>query len=282
MGKNPFIHSYPRRVNKPQPNKSAGILDDFAVRKVVATKEGSITRTPTEDIDIANKKYVDDEIGSDHPHQDVTTTADPTFNTITTTAEANLGGWTGMPSPISTHSNIAGDLFCGNTGVDTARFRMSSNATKGFLQFNRYWDGSAPQQMDASKSTFTITMDSGVSDYMFIGHSPAGDTTLSTLFQISGSGAVEINSGTLNMNTHKILNVTDPTADQEAATKKYVDDQIATVVTTGATGSFTAGSGETITVADGLITFITSSTFLILLETGDKILMENGDNIENG
>ena len=118
MGKNPFIHSYPRRVNKPQPNKSAGILDDFAVRKVVATKEGSITRTPTEDIDIVNKKYV--------------------------------------------------------------------------------------------------------------------------------------------------------------------DDQIATVVTTGATGSFTAGAGETITVTDGLITFITSATFLILLETGDKILMENGDNIENG
>ena len=74
----------------------------------------------------------------------------------------------------------------------------------------------------------------------------------------------------------------EPRVDKEIANKKYVDDQIATVVTTGATGSFTAGSGETITVTDGLITFITSATFLILLETGDKILMENGDNIENG
>ena len=74
----------------------------------------------------------------------------------------------------------------------------------------------------------------------------------------------------------------EPSVSNDLTTKKYVDDQIATVVTTGATGSFTAGAGETITVADGLITFITSSTFLILLETGDKILMENGDNIENG
>jgi len=74
----------------------------------------------------------------------------------------------------------------------------------------------------------------------------------------------------------------DPKVDNDLTTKKYVDDQIATVVTTGATGSFTAGSGETITVADGLITFITSSTFLILLETGDKILMENNDRMENG
>lgn len=54
------------------------------------------------------------------------------------------------------------------------------------------------------------------------------------------------------------------------------------VALNGATGSFTAASGETITVESGIITFITSSTFLILLETGDKILMENGDNIENG
>lgn len=50
----------------------------------------------------------------------------------------------------------------------------------------------------------------------------------------------------------------------------------------GATGTFTAASGETVTVVNGLVTFITAANFLILLETGDKILMENGDNIQNG
>ena len=67
MAKNPLIRSYPRRVSKPLPNKSAGILDDFAVRKVVATKEGSITKTPTADIDIVNKKFVDDKLVESFP-----------------------------------------------------------------------------------------------------------------------------------------------------------------------------------------------------------------------
>ena len=59
MAKNPLIRKFPKKVNKPLPNKSAGIFDDYAVRKVVATKEGSITKVPTADIDIANKFYVD-------------------------------------------------------------------------------------------------------------------------------------------------------------------------------------------------------------------------------
>jgi len=75
---------------------------------------------------------------------------------------------------------------------------------------------------------------------------------------------------------------TTPTADGDIVNKKYVDDEIAGVATTGATGSWTAGSGETITVVNGLVTFITSATFLILLETGDVILMENDDRMENG
>lgn len=47
---------------KNPPNQSKGILDDFAVRKNIATKEGTITRVPVADIDIANKLYVDGEI----------------------------------------------------------------------------------------------------------------------------------------------------------------------------------------------------------------------------
>src|SRR3989339_187522 len=43
---------------------SAGILDDFAVRKNVATKEGTIEKVPTADKDIANKEYVDDVFAS--------------------------------------------------------------------------------------------------------------------------------------------------------------------------------------------------------------------------
>ncbi len=60
MAKNPLIRSYPKRVNTPQPNKSAGILDDHAIRKNIATKEGTIEHVPTEDNHILNKKAGDD------------------------------------------------------------------------------------------------------------------------------------------------------------------------------------------------------------------------------
>ena len=36
---NPLIRRYPKRVNKPLPNKSAGILDDYADRKVINSQE---------------------------------------------------------------------------------------------------------------------------------------------------------------------------------------------------------------------------------------------------
>ena len=39
--------------------------------------------------------------------------------------------------------------------------------------------------------------------------------------------------GNLNANTHKIVNVVDPTNDQDAATKKYVDDQVSVSAGTG-------------------------------------------------
>jgi len=40
-------------------DKSKGILDDYSVRRNVATKEGTIEHIPTEDNHIVNKRYVD-------------------------------------------------------------------------------------------------------------------------------------------------------------------------------------------------------------------------------
>lgn len=62
MARNPFI---PRKIKQPKfidLPKSAGILDDHAVRKNLATKEGTIEKVPVDDSDIANKKYVDDSV----------------------------------------------------------------------------------------------------------------------------------------------------------------------------------------------------------------------------
>jgi len=96
MAKNPLIRKYDKKVNGPLLNKSAGILDDHAVRKVIATKEGSITRTPTADFDIANKKYVDDTAGGGGFWSRVVTTLSPTTagDNIETTGTGTFEGLT--------------------------------------------------------------------------------------------------------------------------------------------------------------------------------------------
>ena len=61
-------------------------------------------------------------------------------------------------------------------------------------------------------------------------------------FDANGTGDVS-SLAQLNMNSNKIVNVTDPTADQDAATKAYVDAQ---VLASGDTGDLTI-TGSTIT-----------------------------------
>ena len=59
--RNPLIRPRPKPI-KLTGNKSAGILDDFAVRKVINSKEGTIEKTPINSNDITNKAYVDNAI----------------------------------------------------------------------------------------------------------------------------------------------------------------------------------------------------------------------------
>ena len=54
------------RMSEPE-GKSKGIVDDFAVRKNVATREGTIEKVPSADNHITNKKYVDDAISGVAP-----------------------------------------------------------------------------------------------------------------------------------------------------------------------------------------------------------------------
>ena len=57
---NPLIRKFPKMTGKGTGgHKSAGILDDYAQRKNIATKEGTIEHIPTEENHIVNKEYVD-------------------------------------------------------------------------------------------------------------------------------------------------------------------------------------------------------------------------------
>ena len=69
--RNPLIRKIPQAKGKTEGgHKSAGILDDFSVRKNVATREGTIEKVPVNDSDIVNKKYVDSQISGISTHWD--------------------------------------------------------------------------------------------------------------------------------------------------------------------------------------------------------------------
>ena len=66
MAKNPLIRKIKPTKTVNNLNQSAGILDDYALRKTIATQQGTIEHTPTANSDIANKAYVDSIGGGPH------------------------------------------------------------------------------------------------------------------------------------------------------------------------------------------------------------------------
>ncbi len=87
-------------------------------------------------------------------------------------------------------------------------------------------------------------------------------------FQIQPDGEVDILTNVLDMNTHKITNVVDPTTDQEAATKKYVDDEDA------AADAHISATGASHTYINQPVTTSSSPTFsgMTLLGATDATL----------
>ena len=124
MAKNPLIRPKEKSYATPMPNQSAGILDDYAVRKVIHSKEGTMEQVPQNANDIVNKAYVD-ALTTNHPHQDVNTTASPTFDELT----LNLGGSGAFNFVTTTISNSIG--FQSATSTGQTRFGFYSKDGDG-------------------------------------------------------------------------------------------------------------------------------------------------------
>jgi len=137
MAKNPLIRPRIRNRVTTKIHKSSGILDDYAVRKDIATSQGTITKTPTADIDIANKKYVDDEQGNHDiaDHNDTTATG-AELNTLTDNSIANtlhrhseLVASDGAPDPAVT---IAANGYMGVGIAAPLRVIHTQNGSNAF------------------------------------------------------------------------------------------------------------------------------------------------------
>ena len=85
---NPLIRPKQKSYAIPLPNQSAGILDDFALRKTIATKQGTIEHTPQDANDILNKAFID---ANFVPYTGANAAVDLGSQTLTTTGLGTFG-----------------------------------------------------------------------------------------------------------------------------------------------------------------------------------------------
>lgn len=197
---NPLIPSKPKKINFVDNKKSAGILDDFAVRKNVATREGTIEKVPVNNSDIANKKYVDDNTHVRYTDAEAVTavaTADPYLKNNAddvTSGDLTIQG---------------GELMLGVDDTAFGWLKMYGNSTTTGATIDLY---NAAEE-DTNISYFRINANG---DQLEINNFDGN------YIYLTKSG-VEV-GGTLSA-TSNITTIA-PTTDLHCATKKYVDDEI--------------------------------------------------------
>lgn len=193
---------------------------------VIPSMITGITAVPTDNSDVANKKYVDDAVSNSSGNIDLSAYA-KTADLSTVATSGSYEDLTNKPNTsvlgyISLNSN--NDILVKTTIINNGSSKLSDIYSKNIYVIGDgkqvslgFWDG----KLNLRKLTYLGTYPNGMS---------AGD--LETDLIINGVNGV-------------------PTADDDVANKKYVDDQIATVsggnidLTGYATESWVEGKGYT-------------------------------------
>lgn len=202
--------------------KSWNQTDDTVIPSMIT----GITAVPTDNSDVANKKYVDDAVSNSSGNIDLSAYA-KTADLSTVATSGSYNDLKNKPNIsvlgyISLNSN--NDILVKTTIINDSSSKLSSIYSKNIYVIGDgkqvslgFWDG----KLNLRKQTYLGTYPNGM---------PAGE--LETDLIINGVNGV-------------------PTADDDVANKKYVDDQIATVsggnidLTGYATESWVEGKGYT-------------------------------------
>jgi len=143
-------------------------------------------------------------------------------------------------------SNTSG-LISYNHSVDNLNF-----VTNGSLNFVVTNAGVVQAQNSTGRFLVNNGGTASAPTFSFVGDQNTGMFQQSSnvlAFACAGTTTLSLSGTVINANTHKIENVVDPTEDQHAATKKYVDDEISPI-------SQLRSSGDLVQIASGSTTTV--------------------------
>jgi hypothetical protein len=202
---------------------------------------------PAANQDAATKKYVDDKAGSTTTTKPTTPTAGATYYDTTTKTFYVYDGtnWIPVDNKLPT-----GDLYVGDANGNAAATAKNTIPLSGFAAaaadvalggFKLTGVADPGDDQDAATKKYVDGLMATVNSTLSLakGNMLVGDalgkaaSVAKSAISISGFGDAEANvSMGTGSNNYKIINLATPTGDQDAATKKYVDDKAGTTTTT--------------------------------------------------
>lgn len=215
--------------------------------------------------------------------------------------------WSDEPAKVETHVHAGSDITSGTVAdarVDSALARdsevTSAIGTHAGIATAHHTNANDPSSGEKAALAGTSGTPGSGNKYVTDADSRNTDARTPTAHNHAGT---DITSGTvaaarlptldaitapaadLSMNTHKITGVVDPTSNQHAATKKYVDDAVAAGVSFGTPtntyGTPAAGSASTALRTDAVLPLPPSSLSTVVDEHA-QVTMTNANQYYDG
>jgi hypothetical protein len=172
--KNPYRISTPvKSVSMSRPeNQSAGILDDYSVRKNVATKEGTIEKVPVNPSDIVNKAYADTKVDGSGVANTIPLWSDSNTLTNSFLTQANDK----VVTSVTIHPKTYGSLSGLDLGTYELQFRDAYIQYNAYIGGNIYGDGGGQVTVEQCEAAYDHVSNNG-SDHSYINQSVVSGST---------------------------------------------------------------------------------------------------------